>query len=279
MRICPGGLREHEVRSNPGYTYMPQPIKLQFNKRRLAGFTGNQLKMIAFFLMLCDHIGYMLIENGVLYGQNPVYWTMALETPEGQRWYMLATVLRHIGRIAFPLFAYLTVEGCIHTGSMRRYILRMTLFAALSEVPFDLACKGVMFYPEYQNTIWTLLLGVLSVAAMERAHRLHPVFRMMIAGIFCGLAYLFRTDYGAVGVALISVMYLLRQERNFQLIAGAVISAAESIEMCGISALAFGLIRFYNGKRGDFPMKYFFYLAYPLHLLLFWALVYTANRG
>ena len=235
--------------------------------------------MIAFFLMLCDHIGYMLIENGVLYGQNPMYWTMALETPEGQRWYLLATVLRYLGRIAFPLFAYLTVEGCIHTGSLRRYSLRLLLFAALSEVPFDLACKGVVFYPEYQNTLWTLLLGVLSVAAMERAHRLHIRFRILTASIFCGVAYLFHTDYGAVGVALISVMYLLRQERNFQLLAGAAISAAESIELCGVSALAFILIRFYNGKRGDLPLKYFFYFAYPLHLLLFWALVYMANRA
>ncbi|MBQ1422890.1 MAG: conjugal transfer protein TraX [Lachnospiraceae bacterium] len=256
-----------------------QPIKLQFNKRRLAGFTGNQLKMIAFFLMLLDHIGYMLIENGVLYGQNPVYWTMALETQAGRRWYLLATVFRYLGRIAFPLFAFLTVEGCVHTRSIRRYIVRMAVFAALSEVPFDLACRGVIWYPEYQNTMWTLLLGIMAIAGMEKAKKLHMIFRLMIAGIFCAAAYLLKTDYGAVGVGLISILYLFHRERNIQLIAGAVVSAAESIEMCGVSALAFGLIRFYNGKRGDLPLKYFFYFAYPLHLLLFWAMVYFANRG
>ena len=225
---------------------------------RKIGVSALTLKWIAIVTMAVDHTGVVCYKW--------LGWTDSY------------LALRYIGRIAFPLFAYLTVEGCIHTGSMRRYALRLALFAALSEVPFDLACRGVYFYPEYQNTLWTLLLGVLSVAAIDRAHRLHLLFRLMIAAIFCGLAYLLHTDYGAVGVALISVMYLLRQERNFQLIAGAAISAAESIEMCGISALAFGFIRFYNGKRGDFPMKYFFYLAYPLHLLLFWALVYTANR-
>ena len=88
-----------------------KPIKLKFNQRRLAGFSGNQLKLIAFFFMLCDHVGFMLIENGVLYGQNPIYWELALQTPEGQRWYLAARVLRFLGRLAFPLFAFLTVEG------------------------------------------------------------------------------------------------------------------------------------------------------------------------
>ena len=253
--------------------------KLQFHKRRLAGFSGNQLKMIAFFLMLCDHIGYMLIENGVLYGQNPVYWTMALETPEGQRWYLLATVLRYLGRIAFPIFAFLIVEGFEHTGNVRNYLIRLGVFAALSEVPFDLACRGVIWYPAYQNTLWTLLLGAMALWSMEQAKKAHLLIRILIAGLYAGIAWYLHTDYGAVGVALIAALYLVRADHKAQVIVGALISAAESIELCGISALAFLPAYFYNGKRGDFALKYFFYLAYPLHLLLFWGLVYYANRG
>lgn len=64
------------------------------------------MKMIAFFLMLCDHIGFMLIENGMLYGQNAMYWNMALKTTEGQKWYMIARILRILGRLSFPIFAF-----------------------------------------------------------------------------------------------------------------------------------------------------------------------------
>ena len=89
--------------------------------------------------MLCDHIGFVLIENGVLYGQNPIYWNLALETPVGQRWYLAANILRYMGRLAFPIVAFLIAEGCLHTKNLRRYILRLALFAVISEVPFDLA--------------------------------------------------------------------------------------------------------------------------------------------
>ena len=256
---------------------MAKPIKLQFNKRRYGGFSGNQLKLIAFFLMLCDHVGYMLIENGVLYGQNPVYWTMALQTAEGQHWYLAARILRFIGRISFPLFAYMIVEGFLHTRNVRNYALRLLIFAILSEVPFDLACQGVIWYPEYQNVMFTLFLGVPTMALMERVRK-HPLLQIVMAALGCAAGYLLRSDYGAAGVLLIAAMYLLRNERMPQLFVGAAISALESYEYCGVSALAFLLLRFYNGKRGDFSMKYFFYLMYPLHLLLFYALVYFGNR-
>ena len=256
----------------------PRPINLKFNKRRLSGFTGNQLKMIAFILMLCDHIGFMLIENGVLYGQNPMYWNMALQTAAGQRWYLAARILRFLGRLSFPIFAFLTVEGFTHTKNIKNYILKLALFAVISEVTFDLAIKGVVWYPEYQNVIFTLLFGVLTMYFIEKAGKKHTVIQFMIIGVFCGAAYIVKSDYGAVGVALIAVMYLLRLDRKLCIIMGAVISAAESYTYSGVAALAYLFIRLYNGKRGELPMKYFFYIGYPAHLLLFYAMVYFANR-
>ena len=71
-----------------------------------------------------------------------------------------------VGRLAFPIFAFLAVEGYFHTHSFRRYALRMLLFAVLSEVPFDLMYSGTPFYPVHQNVIWTLLLGLLGIRAM-----------------------------------------------------------------------------------------------------------------
>ncbi len=256
----------------------PKTIRLSFNKRRISGFTGNQLKMIAFILMLCDHIGYMLIENGVLYGQNPIYWNLALQTATGQHWYILAQVLRFLGRLSFPIFAFLTAEGYAHTKNAWKYILRLAFFAALSEVPFDLAVKGIVYYPDYQNVMITMLLGVVGLTLGERFGKKRIVLRWIIYALFCGAAYLAKSDYGAVGVLLIVTMYELRADKKLSTITGIIISAAESISYSGVAALAFGPIWLYNGKRGEMPMKYFFYAAYPIHLLLFWAMVYLSNR-
>ena len=256
----------------------PKTISLKFNKRRISGFTGNQLKMIAFILMLCDHIGYMLIENGVLYGQNPIYWNLALQTAAGQRWYMLAQVLRFLGRLSFPIFAFMTAEGYAHTSNAGKYITRLAIFAAISEVPFDLAIKGVLYYPDYQNVIITMLIGVMGLSLGDKFGRKHAIVRMLIYAICCEAAYLARSDYGAAGVLLIVAMYELRADKKLSTIVGAVIAAAESISYSGVAVLAYALIWFYNGKRGEIPMRYFFYIGYPAHLLLFWAMVYFANR-
>ena len=257
---------------------MARPIKLEFNKRRLSGFSGNQLKMIACLLMLCDDIGFMLIENGMLYGQNPDYWALAIASPKGAKLYLLARVLRVIGRIAFPLFAYLLVEGFLHTRSKKAYARRVLILAVISEVPFDLACRHVLYDPGYQNVCFTLFLGLCALGAMERAKKLPLIVPLLFAGAFAALAWYIRADYGAIGVILIAALYLLRKDHTIQLWVGAALSAAESLRMYGVSALSFFLIRFYNGKRGQIPMKYFFYAFYPLHLLLFYLMVYLGNQ-
>lgn len=256
----------------------PKPIRLKFNMRRIAGFTGNQLKMIAFVLMLCDHIGYILIENGVLYGNNPVYWTMAISMSEGQKWYLLARILRTVGRLSFPIFAYFIAEGVAHSSNVRKYVGRLLMFGIVSEVPFDLAIRNTLFDISYQNVLFTLALGAMSCAAIDRIGNGRFLIKLIATAVFCGLAHYLKSDYGAMGVMMISFMYLVREEKNAVLTVGAVASAAESIDYACVSAFAFVLLYFYNGKRGDFPMKYFFYLGYPLSLLICYALVYFANR-
>ena len=257
---------------------MARTIKLEFNKRRLRGFSGNQLKMIACFLMLCDSIGFMLIENGVLYGLNQEYWSLALATEIGQRWYMMARFLRFFGRMAFPIFAFLIAEGFMNTSNVRKYIIRVLLCALISEVPFDLATRHVIYDPSYQNVCFTYAVALITVFMIKKARRLHVIFRLMIMGFGAALAWYIRSDYGALGVVLISLMYMLRDDRMLRLVTGALLSAIESLGYYCISAASFLLIRFYNGKRGSLPMKYFFYLVYPGHMLLFYALVYFANR-
>jgi len=257
---------------------MERSSKLKFNERKINGLSGNQFKLIAFFLMLCDSVGYILIENGVLYGNTPMYWSMALATPLGQQWFRLARALRFFGRLSFPILAYLLVEGFFNTRSERKYAIRLFVFSVLSEIPFDLATRGELFYWDYQNTMFTFFLGFMSMIFMDKARKLKWPVQALIALPFCAIAYFAKTDYGAMGVALISVLYLLKSEPKMQLVAGALLSAAESYSYYGVSAIAFLLLRLYNGKRGDFELKYLFYFAYPLHFLLFYFMVQYANR-
>lgn len=227
--------------------------------------------------MLCDHVGFMLIENGMLYGQNPVYWNMAINSPEGQKLYLIARILRYVGRLSFPIFAFFIAEGFSHTSSENRYIVRMGIFAVLSEVPFDLACYGVYYYPDYQNVLFTYFIALLALKLMHRLKRKY-FLQILVALPFAYLAYLCKTDYGAFGVGLVCLMWMLRNSPKARIITGALASAAESMEFYGVSAVSFILLHFYNGQRGHAPLKYFFYFMYPLHLAAFYLLVYLPNR-
>lgn len=250
---------------------------LQFHKRKFRGISGNLLKLIAFFFMLCDDIGYIFIENGVLYGQNAMYWNMAINTPAGQKWLAVADLLRHVGRLSFPIFAYFICEGFLHTKSVPKYMLRMAVFAILSEVPFDLACFGTPYYPEYQNVLFTYFIALVALYLMDQARKLSVILQILIAAVFAYMAYLAKSDYGAVGVGLICALYLLRETKNAKLIVGALISAVESMDYLCVSALSFIGLKFYDGTRGRIPMKYFYYAAYPLHYLIFYAALRLTN--
>ena len=79
-----------------------------------------------------------------------------------------------VGRLAFPIFAFMAVEGYFHTHSFKKYAQRMLIFALLSEIPFDLMYGGTWFYPVHQNVIWTLLIGLLGIRAMEAVREEKP---------------------------------------------------------------------------------------------------------
>ena len=107
--------------------------------------SAAMLRIIAMTFMLMDHL-----------------WATLLPA---QDW------LTCVGRLAFPIFAFMAVEGYFHTHSFKKYILRLLLFAVLSEIPFDLMYGGTWFYPFHQNVIWTLLMGLLGVHLLETVRR------------------------------------------------------------------------------------------------------------
>ncbi len=250
------------------------------------GLSGSSLKLIAIVTMLIDHIGAVillrLLRQHSFLGEAIVWdgkfyhgflgmfpWVMDRDTL-----YAVYMTMRRIGRVAFPIFCFLLAEGFQKTRNVRNYAIRLGVFAILSEIPFDLATRGLWLEYNYQNVYFTMFLGLLVMAAWEavcrrtwfpdqRADRLMKAFLMFLcAAVGAGTADFLKTDYGSIGVLCILTLYLLRRHRTAQALAG-----AASFYWEWPAPLAFLFVRLYNGKRG-MRVKYAFYLFYPLHLLL-----------
>ena len=216
------------------------------------GFLDNfALKMIAIITMTIDHIGYIFVPRGTT----------------------MYTAFRGIGRIAFPIFCFLIVEGFHHTQSPVNYLIRLSLFALISEIPFDLAFFNINFDWTHQNVFFTLAIGLACLFCLEEA-KTKRWFGIFLFVLF-GLAYLIRCDYGVGGVLLICMFYFTSEFKDrfwMQLILSGLIFLVffGSNELPGLIAIL--LIGLYNGKRGFNKAQWFFYLYYPLHLLILHAI-------
>lgn len=237
---------------------------------RTKGITGNTLKMIAIAAMLIDHIGAAIIENGILkfQGGNPSYeiFGMAEST-----WSFVNMTFRTIGRVAFPIFCFLLVEGFFHTRDIKKYGARLLVFALISEIPFDLSLFGQWFYPDYQNVYVTLFIGLCVLYWYEKAAE-DPVKRTLVFLAGCGAAVVLKCDYNIIGIAMILIFYIYYHNKKMQTIFAGILAAVESLGCFGAAILAFIPIRMYNGARGKGNLKYFFYWFYPIHLILLYVL-------
>ena len=230
-------------------------------------FSGTALKTIACITMLVDHIGASCIEAGILTPGLDA-GTLSQDALSAYPLYRLDMVLRFTGRLAFPIFCFLLVEGFVHTRDVKKYVRRLFLFALISEVPFDLAFFRTPFALDHQNVYWTLALGVLAMALLQKSEDAdgNAAWTGRLAALACAVvAQLAGTDYGAIGVALIVALYLTRNDRRYQCIIGAGMMLFEIT-----APLAFVLLWFYNGERGRCPQwaKWAFYGFYPVHLTL-----------
>lgn len=236
----------------------------------LYGFTGSRyglssstLKLFAVITMLIDHsagsVLWAIMDRLRLHGEFAAYNQLL---PVYQ-------AMRSIGRLAFPVFCFLIVEGFFHTRSVRKYCLRLFLFALLSEFPFDLALKPSPVYFGKQNVYWTLLLSLIVIWVMDEMKE-RPWVQGLAAVSGMMIARAMMTDYNYKGVFLIVVLYLFHDFRLYQAFGGAAAIAWEKM-----APLSFILCFLYNGKRG-WKMKYFFYIFYPGHLLLLGMIRYWA---
>lgn len=260
-----------------------------------SGLSGCILKMIAVITMLVDHTAATIVER--LIYDMPSWGPVTEENVLA--WETFYTVLRGIGRMAFPIYCFLLVEGFYHTRNKAKYALRLFVFALISEVPFDMAFQESFFDISYNNVFFTLLIGLLTIWVYDEVRKRAEIRRAslgsasragcekpgtsygswVISGVLwslllaavpllgCGLAYLLRTDYDAAGVLAIFIMYLFYERR--QLGFGLMVLAL-GLLAGGLEFLAFFMLvpmKYYNGTRGR-QMKYFFYWFYPVHLLL-----------
>ena len=240
--------------------------------------TAAVLHIIAMTLMLMDHL-----------------WATLLPARE---WLTCA------GRVAFPIFAFMAVEGYFHTRSFKKYILRMLLFAVLSEIPFDLMYGGTWFYPVHQNVLWTFLLGLLGVWLMEQVRKKGKTWMYLLvcvlvvpAGLVLGT--LCMVDYYGVGVLTVFVFYFLHGRKwwcflgqlaalywlNVEVLGGLMYPVqllGMEFELCqqGLALLALIPIWLYRGRQGyhSKPFQYLCYAFYPVHMLLLVVVLNFINR-
>ncbi|MDR2515445.1 MAG: conjugal transfer protein TraX [Christensenellaceae bacterium] len=239
---------------------------------------ANQLKWVAVATMAADHIGMLLLAL-------PLAAIVPGGALEG-----LPAALRLIGRLAFPVFALLVVEGCAHTRDLKRYLLRLALFAALSQIPYQLfenLCLGRAPLSAFAGGN-VLVTFALSVGALCCFKGIKPGRRLLCGlGIAACLAgtVLLSSAYDLCGFLIIFLGGLLRRKAALpRFWAGPPGPACLALALVGLyyalalaaplsqtiaAMLGCALFLLYNGRPGSRRLKHFFYIFYPAHLLLF----------
>ena len=215
-----------------------------------SGLSGSALKVIAMISMVIDHIALYLMEHGTV-----LYETM-----------------RCIGRIAFPVFAFLIAEGFIHTRSRYRYFFILLGFAVISEIPWYLlnGADGT------HNVMFTLALGVATLMILEYLLQRNLVLGFLWTLGMAGLAFWLGVDYEWRGILVIVIFYLFNvYGHSFPYSRGMQFFCTYALMMhYGMigAVMACIVLYLYNGKRGFVQgniTKYEFYAFYPVHLFLF----------
>lgn len=214
------------------------------------GISAAVLKWIAVLTMVIDHFAVA------------VYWQMAGSS------YDVYLILRRVGRIAFPIYCFLLVEGFYHTRNVTKYLRNCILFALLSEIPFDMAIFGQVCYPKGQNVYCTLCIGLGALIILDRYRARYEtkyvLLRLFVIVLAAYMGEVLDVDYHWRGVLFIIMFYYIRDMQEW--IRNLAVIFAFAYEVT--APLAVIPIHFYNGQRGR-QLKYLFYAIYPVHLLIF----------
>ena len=229
--------------------------------------TSFSLHIMAMLFMLCAHL-----------------WGTVVP---GNDW------LTCLGRLAFPIYAFMIVEGYFHTKSLKKYVCRLLLFAVISEIPFNLAMGSRIFYPIHQNVLWSFLISIGLIAWNEKVKEKKLWMRIAVgaASVFIGYIAGIVTfvDFYNAGILTVLVFYFFRGKKwwcyvcqalclyyiNFEMLGGFsyevnIFGHTYFLERQGLALLALIPIWLYSGKQGHHSkaFQYFNCIFYPLHLLI-----------
>lgn len=220
------------------------------------GLSGNQLKIIALVTMTIDHIGVQLLPQYI--------------------------ILRIIGRLSFPVFAFMIAEGCRYTKNRRKYLGSMAGLAFACQLVYFAAMQSL-----YQCVLVTFSLAIWLIYVLDNALKRKSVFSWLAAAVsFAALIFIcevmprlltntdFAVDYGIWGVLLPVFVYMGSTKSTCLIMAalGLVFLSADLQRIQWYSLAALFFLALYSGKRGKMKLKYLFYIYYPLHLAAIYAI-------
>lgn len=248
------------------------PCNSPLIKKPFGGLTSDILKILAVIFMVFDHLWATIIS--------------------GNDW------MTYLGRLTFPIFAFQIAEGFIHTSNIKKYTLRLLVFALISEIPFNLFYGGSWFYPYHQNVIFTLLLGLLAIIQIDKIRKdktkktviksillLIPISLGSFIGFpdygFWGyltviMFYLFRDFPFAWALQLISMILLHIVLPEGQQIIVEIFGKTHEIAIQSFAVFALIPIWLYGGRKGKSgkAMQYGFYVFYPAHMIILYLIRY-----
>ena len=225
------------------------------------GLPQEILKLIACITMLIDHFGATIVAQLAIPGVVPLYFAC-----------------RIVGRLAFPIYCFLLVEGMQHTRDPKKYLLRLGIGILLAELPFDLIFENGITW-QYQSVMVTLTLGAVMLLCMGKVE--NRWMKPLIVIPFAILAELCNCDYGGWGLAMIGVFVLFDrpapQFLGLLLINGLMNSAGVNLFGIRVSVQLFAVLAMipiacYSGVKltRSKALQWGFYLFYPVHLLILW---------
>ncbi len=238
--------------------------------------TSFALHLLAMGFMLCDHL-----------------WATLLTSQDWLTW---------VGRIAFPLFAFMLAEGFSHTRDRKKYAKRLLIFALITELPFNLMLSGSLIYPLHQNVMFTFLLAIAAMSVCEKIKsRISALWLRILLFALTALGFHFAgfitfVDYYGYGILMVLLFYFTRAEEdtppqrkvflsvlqllglhfiNCELMGGLVVPITVGgteiiIPQQGMALLSLPLIWLYRGKQGPYNkgIRLLYYAFYPVHILI-----------
>lgn len=272
---------------------MEEAKQTQNKRKKGKGLSASCIKTVALVCMFIDHFAASVVMRLMYLPEHPIMQHILGDGDSSQANRLMSGFsqqiwiadlyqwMRNIGRISFPIYCFFIVEGFYKTRNRKKYVRRLAACALLSEIPFDLAIYGKVVYLWHQNVFFSLVIGLLAIWAMDALLHMKDMKRQtsILAASCVGLGFalladLLFVDYYSFGIFTIIVMYVVRllTEKKIKFWAPVVFASGAAV-LCVLSPgeawalLALPLMFFYRGKKG-WNAKWFFYLFYPVHLLV-----------